>query len=154
MSAIQDTVPPYGQHRKTSGLGLIGKQRAPVIVARFMQMRWAFTTSAALFGASSQADLGTPGRDRKEKGTSGEDRSDWNAQRIQREGEFQWIGHRARRRTRTPSGVNVIMVPDRETDFSESRPESVEEGHAVLIPRRALIGGSAPEDSEGKDQNP
>ena len=144
--AMQDTVFfSYGTHVKTRGLGPIGKSNAAHDRGLVMHNALAFTTSGVPLGIVSQniwARGEIPEEDYQEKIER------LQVTPIEEKESFKWL--RALKETvqRTPAGVRVGTVADRESDLFEFLTEAKELRAKYLIRARAdrkLV----PEDSEG-----
>ena len=113
--AIQDTVFfSYGQHPKTRGLGPIGNSNRAGERGLIMHNALAFTTSGVPLGVLSQqiwARQAVPEEGYQEK----IERLQCTA--IEEKESSKWLGALCATVARTPPGVKVITVADRESDF-------------------------------------
>jgi hypothetical protein len=144
--AMQDTVFfSYGTHVKTRGLGPIGKSNAAHDRGLVMHNALAFTTSGVPLGIVSQniwARGEIPEEDYQEKIER------LQVTPIEEKESFKWL--RALKETvqRTPAGVRVVTVADRESDLFEFLTEAKELRAKYLI-RARTDRKLVPEDSEG-----
>ena len=139
--AMQDTVFfSYGTHVKTRGLGPIGKSNAAHDRGLVMHNALAFTTSGVPLGIVSQniwARGEIPEEDYQEKIER------LQVTPIEEKESFKWL--RALKETvqRTPAGVRVVTVADRESDLFEFLTEAKELRAKYLI-RAQPIASSCP----------
>lgn len=143
--AVQDTVFfNYGEHPKTKGIGPIGKSNSVGERGLVQHNALAFTTTGVPLGVLSQqtwARKTVPEETRQEK-----------IERLQKTAtekkeSFKWLVALRETRERTPPGVKVITVADRESDFFELIAEA--QGNKDLFLIRARIDRQwVAEDSE------
>jgi hypothetical protein len=143
--AVQDTVFfNYGKHPKTQGLGPIGKSNSVGERGLVQHNALSFTTTGVPLGVLSQqtwARKAVPEETRQEK-----------IERLQntateKKESFKWLVALRETRERTPPGVKVITVADRESDFFEFIAEA--QGNKDLFLIRARIDRQlVAEDSE------
>ncbi|MHB1781031.1 IS4 family transposase [Acidithiobacillus sp.] len=143
---MQDTVFfSYGRHVKTRGLGPIGKSNAAHDRGLIMHNALAFTTSGVPLGIVSQniwARREIPEEDYQEK----IERLQVTA--IEEKESAKWLVALKETIERAPSGVPVITVADRESDFFEFLTQAQDlQAHYLIRARtdRKLV----PEDSAG-----
>jgi hypothetical protein len=143
---MQDTVFfSYGQHPQTRGLGPIGKCGGAREHGLIMHNALAFTSSGVPLGILSQsiwARREIPEEDYQEK-----------IQRLQctaieEKESSRWLLALRETQERTPSGVKVITVADRESDFFEFLTQA-EENRALFLIRARTDRLLVPDDSEG-----
>jgi hypothetical protein len=142
----QDTVFfSYGQHPKTRGLGPIGKSNSEHERGLIMHNALAFTTSGVPLGLLSQniwARQEVPDEGYVEKILR------LQCTAIEEKESSKWLLALRETVERTPAGVKVITVADRESDFFEFLTEARElRAHFLIRARvdRLLV----PEESEG-----
>jgi len=144
--AIQDTVFfSYGQHPKTRGLGPIGKSNNAGERGLIMHNALAFTTAGVPLGVLSQriwARQAVPEEGYQEK-----------IERLQctpmeEKESSKWLEALRETVARTPPGVKVITVADRESDFFEFITQAQEQRALYLI-RARTDRRLVPEDSAG-----
>ena len=144
--AIQDTVFfSYGQHPKTRGLGPIGKSNRAGERGLIMHNALAFTTSGVPLGVLSQriwARQAVVEEEYQEK----IERLQCTA--IEEKESAKWLGALRETVARTPPGVKVITVADRESDFFEFITQAQEQ-RALFLIRARTDRRLVPEDSEG-----
>ena len=144
--AIQDTVFfSYGQPPKTRGLGPIGKSNSAGERGLIMHNALALTTSGVPLGVLSQqiwARKAVPEEGPQEK----IERLQCTA--IEEKESSKWLGALRATVARSPAGVKVITVADRESDFFEFITEA-HEAHALFLIRARTDRRLVPEDSEG-----
>jgi hypothetical protein len=144
--AIQDTVFfSYGQHPKTRGLGPIGKSDSAGEHGLIMHNALAFTTSGVPLGVLSQriwARQAVPEEDYQEKIER------LQCTPIEEKESSKWLEALRETVARTPPGVKVITVADRESDFFELITEAQEQ-RALFLIRARTDRRLVPEDSEG-----
>lgn len=145
---MQDTVFfSYGQHPKTKGLGPIGKSNAPGERGLIMHNALAFTTSGVPLGLLSQciwARGEIPEEDYQDKIVR------LQCTAIEEKESFKWLVALRETQARTPPGVKVVSVADRESDFFEFLAEAEQLKSSYVIRARCdrqLIA----EDSEGQE---
>jgi Transposase DNA-binding/Transposase Tn5 dimerisation domain len=143
---MQDTVFfSYGTHVKTRGLGSIGKSNAAHERGLVMHNALAFTTSGVPLGILSQsiwARREIPEEDYQEK----IERLQVTA--IEEKESSKWLVALRETVERAPSGVPVVTVADRESDFFEFLTQAQELRAKYLI-RARTDRKLVPEDSEG-----
>ena len=143
---MQDTVFfSYGTHVKTRGLGPIGKSDAAHDRGLIMHNALAFTTSGVPLGILSQsiwARREIPEEDYQEK----IERLQVTA--IEEKESSKWLVALRETMERAPSGVPVVTVADRESDFFEFLTQAQELRAKYLI-RARTDRKLVPEDSEG-----
>lgn len=143
---MQDTVFfSYGSHVKTRGLGPIGKSNAAQERGLIMHNALAFTTSGVPLGIVSQsiwARREIPEEDYQEK----IERLQVTA--IEEKESSKWLIALRETVERAPSGVNVVTVADRESDFFEFLTHAKELRAKYLI-RARTDRKLVPEDSAG-----
>jgi hypothetical protein len=145
---VQDTVfISYNQHSKTKGLGPVGKSNSADERGLVMHNAVAFTTAGVPLGVLSQAIWA-----REEVPQEGYQEKIERLQvtAIEKKESFKWLVALRETVARTPRGVKVITVADRESDFFEFITEAREHRAAFLVrarTNRTLV----PEDSEGCD---
>lgn len=144
--AIQDTVFfSYGQHPKTRGLGPIGTSNSAGERGLIMHNALAFTTTGVPLGVLSQqiwARKAVPEEGHQEK----IERLQCTA--IEEKESSKWLGALRETVARTPPGVKVITVADRESDFFELITEAQEQ-RALFLIRARTDRRLVPEDSDG-----
>jgi hypothetical protein len=144
--AVQDTVFfSYGQHPKTRGLGPIGKSNSANEHGLVMHNALAFTTSGVPLGVLSQqvwAREAVPEEGHQEK----IERLQCTA--IEEKESVKWLAALHETLARTPVGVKVITVADRESDIFEFLTEAQEQQAQFLI-RARTDRRLVPEDSDG-----
>lgn len=144
--AIQDTVFfSYGQHPKTRGLGPIGKSNNAGERGLIMHNALAFTTAGVPLGVLSQrvwARQAVPEEGYQEKIER------LQCTPVEEKESSKWLEALRETVARTPPGVKVITVADRESDFFEFITQAHEQRALFLIRARTdrLL---VPEDSEG-----
>lgn len=143
---MQDTVFfSYGAHPKTRGLGSIGKSNNAGERGLIMHNALAFTTHGVPLGLLSQsiwARREIPVEDYQEK----IERLQVTA--IEEKESSKWLVALSETVQRTPAGVQVITVADRESDFFEFLTQAKEQRAKYLI-RARTDRKLVPEDSEG-----
>ncbi len=143
---MQDTVFfSYGTHVKTRGLGSIGKSNRAHDRGLIMHNALAFTTSGVPLGILSQSIWARgeiPEEDYQEK----IERLQVTA--IEEKESSKWLVALRETVERAPSGVPVITVADRESDFFEFLTHAQELRAKYLI-RARTDRKLVPEDSEG-----
>jgi hypothetical protein len=143
---MQDTVFfSYGTHPKTRGLGPIGKSNNAHDRGLIMHNALAFTTSGVPLGILSQsiwARREIPEEDYQEK----IERLQCTA--IEEKESSKWLLALRETVERAPSGVPVVTVADRESDFFEFLTQAKEQRAKYLI-RARTDRKLVPEDSEG-----
>jgi len=143
---MQDTVFfSYGTHVKTGGLGPIGKSNAAHDRGLIMHNALAFTTSGVPLGILSQsiwARREIPAEDYQEK----IERLQVTA--IEEKESSKWLVALGETIQRAPSGVPVVTVADRESDFFEFLTQAKELRAKYLI-RARTDRKLVPEDSAG-----
>jgi len=142
----QDTVFfSYGQHPKTRGLGPIGKSNSEHERGLIMHNALAFTTSGVPLGLLSQnvwARQEVPDEGYVEKILR------LQCTAIEEKESSKWLLALRETVERTPAGVKVITVADRESDFFEFLTEARQLRARFLI-RARVDRLLVPEDSEG-----
>ena len=143
---MQDTVFfSYGTHVKTRGLGPIGKSNAAHDRGLIMHNALAFTTSGVPLGILSQsiwARREIPAEDYQEK----IERLQVTA--IEEKESSKWLIALTETMARTPAGVAVVTVADRESDFFEFLTQAQGLRAQYLI-RARTDRKLVPEDSAG-----
>ena len=143
---MQDTVFfSYGQHAKTRGLGPIGKSNGEHERGLIMHNALAFTTSGVPLGLLSQnvwvrqevPDEGYVEKIMRLQCTA-----------IEEKESSKWLFALRETVQRTPAGVKVITVADRESDFFEFLTEARQLRTHFLI-RARVDRLLVPEDSQG-----
>lgn len=143
---LQDTVFfSYGTHPKTKGLGPIGKSNGAGERGLIMHNALAFTAAGVPLGLLSQnvwARQEVPEEGYQEK-----------IERLQctvveEKESAKWLLALRETVARTPPGVKVITVADRESDFFEFIMQAQEQ-RALFLIRARLDRLLVPEDSEG-----
>lgn len=129
--AVQDTVFfSYGQHPNTSGLGPIGKSNASHERGLIMHNSLAFTTTGVALGILSQqiwARKDVPKETRTEKVER------VHCTPIDEKESSKWLVALRETVKCAPTGVKVITVADRESDFFEFLEEAAELKALYLI---------------------
>lgn len=142
----QDTVFfSYGQHPKTRGLGPIGKSNSEHERGLIMHNALAFTTSGVPLGLLSQniwARQEVPDEGYVEKILR------LQCTAIEEKESSKWLLALRETVERTPAGVKIITVADRESDFFEFLTEARQLRARFLI-RARVDRLLVPEDSEG-----
>jgi hypothetical protein len=114
---VQDTTfLSYGQHPKTRGLGTIGKSNESTDRGLVMHNALAFTTAGVPLGVLSQhtwARKDVPDETRQQKVKR------LNNTSLDKKESFKWLVALKETVERTPKGVKIITVADRESDFYE-----------------------------------
>lgn len=132
--AVQDTVFfNYGEHPKTKGLGPIGKSNSVGERGLVQHNALAFTTTGVPLGVLSQqtwARKAVPAETRQQK-----------IERLQKTAtekkeSFKWLVALRETRERTPPGVKVITLADRESDIFEFIAEAQANKDLFLIRAR------------------
>src|ERR1039457_1267285 len=143
---MQDTVFfSYGTHVKTRGLGPIGKSNAAHDRGLIMHNALAFTTSGVPLGILSQSIWARgeiPEEDYQEK----IERLQVTA--IEEKESSKWLVALGETMQRAPSGVPVVTVADRESDFFEFLTQAKELRAKYLI-RARTDRKLVPEESAG-----
>jgi Transposase DNA-binding/Transposase Tn5 dimerisation domain len=143
---MQDTVFfSYGSHVKTRGLGPIGKSNAAHDRGLIMHNALAFTPLGVPLGIVSQSIWARgeiPEEDYQEK----IERLQVTA--IEEKESSKWLVALKETVERTPAGVSVVTVADRESDFFEFLTHAKELRAKYLI-RARTDRKLVPEDSEG-----
>ena len=143
---MQDTVFfSYGTHVKTRGLGPIGKSNAAHDRGLIMHNALAFTTSGVPLGILSQtiwARAEIPEEDYQEK----IERLQVTA--IEEKESSKWLIALTETVERAPTGVAVVTVADRESDFFEFLTQA-QELRAKFLIRARTDRKLVPEDSAG-----
>lgn len=143
---MQDTVFfSYGTHVKTRGLGPIGKSNAAHDQGLIMHNALAFTTAGVPLGIVSQsiwARREVPEESYQEK----IERLQVTA--IEEKESSKWLVALRETMERAPTGVQVVTVADRESDFFEFLTHAKELRAKYLI-RARTDRKLVPEDSEG-----
>ena len=144
--AIQDTVFfSYGQHPKTRGLGPIGKSNSAGEHGLIMHNALAFTTAGVPLGVLSQqiwARQAVPEEDYQEKIER------LQCTPIEEKESAKWLEALRETVARSPAGVKVITVADRESDFFEFITQAQEQ-RALFLIRARTDRRLVPEDSAG-----
>ena len=143
---MQDTVFfSYGKHVKTRGLGPIGKSNAAHDRGLVMHNALAFTTSGVALGIVSQSTWARgeiPAEDYQEKIER------LQVTPIEEKESSKWLLALKETLERTPSGVPVITLADRESDIFEFLTQA-KELRAKYVIRARTDRRLVPEDSEG-----
>lgn len=144
--AVQDTVFfSYGQHPKTRGLGPIGKSNSVGEHGLIMHNALAFTPTGVPLGVLSQqiwARPAVPDEDYQEKIER------LQCTPIEEKESAKWLEALRETVARSPAGVKVITVADRESDFFEFIT-AAQEQHALFLIRARTDRRLVPEDSAG-----
>lgn len=143
---MQDTVFfSYAQHPKTRGLGPIGNSNSEHERGLIMHNALAFTTSGVALGILSQTIWAR--RELPEEGYQ-EKIERLQCTPIEEKESSKWLQALRETVARTPRGVKVVTVADRESDCFEFLTHAHEQGARFLIRARTdrLL---VPEDSEG-----
>lgn len=144
--AVQDTVFfSYGQHPKTKGLGPIGKSNSEHERGLIMHNALVFTTSGVPLGLLSQniwARQGVPEEGYQEKILR------LQCTAIEEKESSKWLQGLRETMERTPPGLKVVTVADRESDFFEFLTHA-EELRARFLIRARTDRMLVPEESEG-----
>jgi hypothetical protein len=132
--AVQDTVFfNYGKHPKTRGIGPIGKSNSTGERGLVQHNAVAFTTEGVPLGVLSQQ---TWARKEVPEETRQEKIERLQATITEKKESFKWLVALRETRARTPPGVKVITVADRESDFFEFIAEAQENKDLFLIRAR------------------
>jgi hypothetical protein len=146
---MQDTVFfSYGQHPKTKGLGPIGKGNSPGERGLIMHNALAFTNAGVPLGLLSQciwARGEIPEEDYQEKIVR------LQCTAIEEKESSKWLVALRETVARTPAGVQVVTVADRESDFFEFLAEAEQLKCSYLI-RARVDRKLVPEESEGEER--
>ena len=132
--AVQDTVYfSYATHMKTTGLGPIGKADNGSDRGLIMHNALAFTTSGLVLGILSQqiwARKKIPGETELERIRR------LQCTPIDEKESAKWLHALRQTVARTPPGVRVVTVADRESDFYEFIAEAIKLKTSYLIRAR------------------
>jgi hypothetical protein len=143
---IQDTVFfSYGKHLKTRGLGPIGKSNAAHDRGLVMHNALAFTTSGVALGIVSQSTWARgeiPVEDYQEKIER------LQVTPIEEKESSKWLISLKETLERTPTGVQVITLADRESDIFEFLTQA-KELRAKYVIRARTDRKLVPEESAG-----
>jgi hypothetical protein len=143
---IQDTVFfSYGKHIKTRGLGPIGKSNAAHDRGLVMHNALAFTTSGVALGIVSQSTWARgeiPVEDYQEKIER------LQVTPIEEKESSKWLISLKETLERTPTGVQVITLADRESDIFEFLTQA-KELRAKYVIRARTDRKLVPEESAG-----
>lgn len=143
---IQDTVFfSYGKHPNTRGLGPIGKSNSSTERGLIMHNALAFTTSGVALGILSQriwARKDVPDETHPEKVER------VSCTPVDEKESVKWLQALGDTVARTPPGVQVVTLADRESDFFEFIAEATER-RALFLIRGRFDRQLLPEDSEG-----
>jgi hypothetical protein len=143
---MQDTVFfSYGQHPKTKGIGPIGNSNSEHERGLIMHNALAFTASGVPLGVLSQniwARQEVPEEGYQEKIER------LQCTPIEEKESSKWLQGLNETVARTPRGVQVITVADRESDFFEFLTQAQEQ-HARFLIRARTDRILVPEESEG-----
>ena len=143
---IQDTVFfSYGKHIKTRGLGPIGKSNAAHDRGLVMHNALAFTTSGIALGIVSQSTWARgeiPPEDYQEKIER------LQVTPIEEKESSKWLISLKETLERTPTGVQVITLADRESDIFEFLTQA-KELRAKYVIRARTDRKLVPEESAG-----
>jgi hypothetical protein len=145
---VQDTVMiSYNQHSKTKGLGPVGTSNSADERGLIMHNALAFTTAGVPLGLLSQSIWA-----REEVPQEGYQEKIERLQvtAIEKKESFKWLVALRETVARTPRGVKVITVADRESDFFEFIAEA-QELRALFLVRARTNRTLVAEDSEGCD---
>lgn len=143
---VQDTVFfSYGKHPNTRGLGPIGKSNRAGERGLIMHNALAFTTSGVPLGLLSQC-IWARGEVPEEGYQEKIERLQCTA--IEEKESSKWLVALRDTAARTPKGVKVITVADRESDFFEFLTHA-EEQRALFLIRARIDRKLVPEDSDG-----
>jgi hypothetical protein len=146
--SVQDTVfISYNQHSKTKGLGPVGKSNSADERGLVMHNAVAFTTAGVPLGVLSQSIWA---RDEVPQEGYQEKIERLQVTAIEKKESFKWLLALRETVARTPRGVKVITVADRESDFFEFITEA-QEHRALFLVRARTNRTLVPEDSEGCD---
>ena len=119
---MQDTVFfSYGKHPKTKGLGPIGKSNAAGERGLIMHNALAFTSSGVALGVLSQS-IWARGEIPEEDYVDKIVRLQCTA--IEEKESYKWLIALRETQARTPPGVKVVSIADRESDFFEFLTEA------------------------------
>jgi hypothetical protein len=144
--SVQDTVIiSYNQHSKTKGLGPVGKSNSADERGLIMHNAMAFTTAGVPLGVLSQSIWA---RDEVPQEGYQEKIERLQVTAIEKKESFKWLVALRETVARTPRGVKVITVADRESDFFEFTTEA-EELRALFLVRARTNRTLVAEDSEG-----
>jgi hypothetical protein len=143
---MQDTVFfSYGKHVKTRGLGPIGKSNAAHDRGLVMHNALAFTTSGVALGILSQSTWARgeiPAEDYQEKIER------LQVTPIEEKESSKWLISLKQTLERTPAGVQLITLADRESDIFEFLTQA-KELRAKYVIRARTDRKLVPEDSAG-----
>jgi len=143
---MQDTVfISYENHPKKRGIGPIGKTNSSDMRGLIMHNALAFTTEGVALGILSQqiwARKNVPDETKAKKNERIKSTS------LDEKESVKWLKALVDTVERTPPGVKVITVADRESDFFEFIAEA-EERHALFLIRARVDRQLVAEDSEG-----
>jgi Transposase DNA-binding/Transposase Tn5 dimerisation domain len=146
--SVQDTVfISYSRHSKTKGLGPVGKSSSADERGLVMHNAVAFTTAGVPLGVLSQSIWA---RDEVPQEGYQEKIERLQVTVIEKKESFKWLLALRETVARTPRGVKVITVADRESDCFEFITEAREHRASFLVrarTNRTLVA----EDSEGYD---
>jgi hypothetical protein len=144
--SVQDTVMiSYNQHSKTKGLGPVGKSNSADERGLVMHNAVAFTTAGVPLGVLSQTIWA---RDEVPQEGYQEKIERLQVTAIEKKESFKWLVALRETMARTPRGVKVITVADRESDFFEFITEA-QELRALFLVRARTNRTLVAEDSEG-----
>jgi hypothetical protein len=144
--SVQDTVViSYNQHSKTKGLGPVGKSNSADERGLIMHNAVAFTTAGVPLGVLSQSIWA---RDEVPREGYQEKIERLQVTAIEKKESFKWLVALRETIARTPRGVKVITVADRESDFFEFITEA-QELRALFLVRARTNRTLVAEDSEG-----
>ena len=134
----------YGKHPKTQGLGPIGKSNSAGERGLIMHNALAFTTSGVPLGLLSQCICAR--QDVQEEGYQ-EKIVRLQCTAIEEKESSKWLLALRETVARTPPGVKVITVADRESDFFEFITQA-QEHRALFLIRARTDRKLVPEDSD------
>jgi hypothetical protein len=144
--SVQDTVfISYSQHSKTKGLGPVGKSNSADERGLIMHNAMAFTTTGVPLGVLSQAIWA---RDEVPEEGYQEKIERLQVTAIEKKESFKWLVALRETVARTPRGVKVITVADRESDCFEFITDA-QEHRALFLVRARTNRTLVPEDSAG-----
>jgi hypothetical protein len=144
--SVQDTAfISYNQHSKTKGLGPVGKSNSADERGLVMHNAVAFTTTGVPLGVLSQSIWA---RDEVPEEGYQEKIERLQVTAIEKKESFKWLVALRETVARTPRGVKVITVADRESDFFEFITEAQEQ-RALFLVRARTNRTLVAEESEG-----
>ena len=144
--SVQDTVMiSYSRHSKTKGLGPVGTSNSAGERGLIMHNAMAFTTAGVPLGVLSQSIWA---RDEVPQEGYQEKIERLQVTPIEKKESFKWLVALRETVARTPRGVKVITVADRESDFFEFTTEA-QELRALFLVLARINRTLVAEDSEG-----